>query len=147
MADLRLMKGELAEYLAEVARRRFAYGANDCATLMADWLVRLGLPDPMADLRGSYETHAGWRRVSRREGGMLASCRRRFVLIEETRAPVAGDVALIASPILRCGSSSRVIVGATGAICVDANVRAFLTERGVRIRMMPTIAAWRVNYA
>ena len=138
----------LANYLNDVSCRRFAYGTTDCATLMADWLVRLGLSDSMADLRGTYSDRKGWRAVSRAERGLLASCRKRFAAVGlvETDKPAAGDVALIMAPVMM-RDSSRVVFAPTGAICVDVTRRAFLTSHGLRIRPMRTFAAWKVPHA
>jgi len=36
--------------------RSFAWGTCDCCTFAADWLVLLGKPDPMADVRGTYQS-------------------------------------------------------------------------------------------
>jgi hypothetical protein len=59
----------LSEYLATLARRRWQPGTLDCGVFMADWLVACGHPDPIADVRGSYDSERGFLRILRREGG------------------------------------------------------------------------------
>ncbi|BEV00066.1 DUF6950 family protein [Novosphingobium olei] len=46
---------ELGEFLQEVAHRRREIGVWDCCTFPAAWLMWRGLPDPMADFRGTYD--------------------------------------------------------------------------------------------
>lgn len=46
----------LGEFLREVAHRRREMGVWDCCTFPAAWLMRCGLPDPMAEFRGTYDS-------------------------------------------------------------------------------------------
>jgi hypothetical protein len=138
----------LSEYLGEISDRRFAYGALDCCTFMADWLMRCGLPDAMADRRGCYTTRACYRRLIRSEGGLVASCRARFakICLAERPAAFPGDVCLVAAPILR--NARRTLWAATGAIAVSDRWRAVVTvDAGLVCAELEVLYAWRVNDA
>lgn len=141
----RAIERELADYLAGLAHTRFAYGSCDCATLMANWLVRLGYADPMADRRGSYCKIEEYLEAVASEGGFKKSCRNRFASIGliRTRSPAAGDVALVLAPIgIREGKIDKT---ATGALCVTETMRAVMTgDMGIVVAPLPTIRAWKV---
>lgn len=49
----------LEAYLDEVARRPFAYGTHDCATMAADAVIAVLGADIAADYRGAYDTSDG----------------------------------------------------------------------------------------
>lgn len=120
----------LLGYLAEVGARGFALEAHrDCCTFMADWLLRLGLPDVMADRRGTYSTVRQFQRMLESEGGLLAACERRFTGAGLMRAlvPGPGDVAVVRAPYaLRSG---RILVRSTGAIALTERHMAMLGRR------------------
>src|SRR3954469_19750766 len=115
---------ELSDYLGAAIRRRFAYGDFDCCTFMADWLMRCGLPDAMADRRGSYATRAEYQALIAGEGGIVRSCRRRFAALglKRVRQALPGDVCLVRAPIL-AGDDGAVVYGPTGAIAVSEQLR------------------------
>lgn len=139
------VKGELAEYLAEIAACGFALGELDCCTFMAGWLMRIGLPDAMADRRGSYATRAQYRAALRGEGGLAASCARRFAAIGLAAAERAspGDVALVQAPFaVRRG---RALWRPTGAICVAVDRLAVVASAGLVISRFPVVASWRTH--
>ncbi|MHC2677511.1 hypothetical protein ACVI1J_009674 [Bradyrhizobium diazoefficiens] len=144
-----LMGGQgavLADYLGEVAARACAYGRLDCAVLMADWVVRQGWPDPMPDRRGTYTTERDYRAAVRSEGGLVASCRRRFghIGLVETVAAEAGDVALVLVPVARGGRNVQV---PAGAIVLGGGLVALLDwPRGIVGVHRPTVAAWSVAH-
>lgn len=48
----------LGEFLRESASRRRQAGVWDCCTFPAAWAMQRGMPDPMADVRGTYATEA-----------------------------------------------------------------------------------------
>lgn len=122
---------ELGEYLVAAGSAAFRLGESDCATFMADWLMRCGLPDVMADLRGSYSSVAEFSRFVVRGGGMLAICRQRFVAagLQETITPRAGDVAVL--ELRRFGTRER--WGMVGAIALSE--RTFAIRGSGRIVM------------
>ncbi|BAL76011.1 DUF6950 family protein [Bradyrhizobium cosmicum] len=135
----------LADYLDEVAGRDCGYGRLDCAILMADWLVRCGWPDPMADRRGTYGTERAYRAAIRSEGGIVASCRRRFAMLglAETTTPRAGDVTLVLTPFgMRAG---RPLCRPTGGISDGEFVSVLAWPRGVVAAPLPIVVAWSVS--
>lgn len=136
MADLSAVKS----YLAGKGR-----GKRDCCTLLADWLVDNGLPDPMADRRGSYSTATEYRSALKSEGGIVQSCSDRLAKIGlcETADPRSGDVALVLAPIGR-RRDGRFVFYPTGALCVSDKWRAVLTSDGIAIASFPVVKAWSV---
>lgn len=137
----------LAQYLAAVTKRRWQYGALDCATFMADWLVALGFADPMADRRETYSAQGQVRLAIKSEGGMIASCEARFagIGLRTTDLPAIGDVALVMAPYgIRKGSVLR---RATGAICVSTHLSAIVTDSGLmccdQVRL-PRLKVWAI---
>lgn len=136
----------LAAYLDDVAGRACRYGLLDCATLMADWLVLCGWPDPMPDRRGTYATERSYRAAIRSEGGLVASCRRRFAGLGLAAAEThgAGDVALVLAPFaLRPGRAP--LCRPTGAIVgAGGFVNLLDWPRGVVCARLPVLAAWSV---
>jgi len=141
------MQGDLSLYLAEVVRRRFAFGDLDCCTLMADWLVRCGWPDPMAERRGAYATRTEYEPLIAGEGGIVKACRRRFASIglKQTQRPAAGDVCLVLAPTLVGGG---VVWAPTGAIAVSDRLRAVVTsDVGLVASELEIVRAWEVSRA
>jgi hypothetical protein len=138
VAAVYVTASRLALYLDEATRSH-----HDCCTFMADWLIKNGLPDPMGDRRGTYFNRREYQRLISGEGGVLASCDRRFAAIglQETLAPKAGDVAIVRAPIAsKCGFP---IFGATGAICVSETMRAVVaSDLALAIAGLEIIKAW-----
>lgn len=54
----------LSHFASLQMRRPFAWGADDCLTLPADWLAEVTGSDPMADLRGRYDSAAACQRLT-----------------------------------------------------------------------------------
>lgn len=48
----------------------FVWGSSDCCLSVADCLVGMGLPDPMAIYRGRYDSERGAYRMFRPDGGL-----------------------------------------------------------------------------
>lgn len=141
---------DLADYLDDVASRRWEPGALDCCTFMADWLVRLGLPDPMADRRGTYATEREYRKALRGEGGLVKSCASRFATIglRKAREAKPGDVALVWTPFAK--RHGRLLYRPGGAIAATARHLAFLTREGVSIvdrGLLKASLCWSVPHA
>jgi hypothetical protein len=146
MADLHVIAAELSEYLAEVGEQGFALGERDCCTLMADWLLRLGFPDVMADRRGCYSDVRAFRRLLMAEGGLVAACHRRFsgAGLSVTTSPRAGDVAVILEPYARRGGALH--YRAMGSIALNA--RHFAVIRGLALQVysrLPIAKVWTVH--
>ncbi|WLB43012.1 hypothetical protein QIH93_20920 [Bradyrhizobium ottawaense] len=138
----------LPEYLDDVAGRDCGYGRLDCAVFMADWLMRCGWPDPMADRRGTYATERAYRAAIRSEGGIVASCRRRFsrMGLREVQKPAEGDLVLVLAPFtLRQGRAP--LCRPTGAIALRGGMVALLDwPRGIVGARLPVVAAWSVSH-
>lgn len=139
----------LADYLGEISSRRWQLGALDCCTFMADWLVLSGLPDPMADIRGSYSNERQFLRISRPEGGFENACAARLASIGmvPTLVPKEGDPMLVNAPFaMRKG---KVQSRPTGAICLSETRRAVVTsDMGLIISgadRLPMVKAWTFN--
>jgi hypothetical protein len=54
----------LSHFASVQMRRPFAWGTDDCLTLPADWLAKVTGLDPMADLRGRYDSAATCQRLT-----------------------------------------------------------------------------------
>ncbi|MBW7967587.1 DUF6950 family protein [Bradyrhizobium sp. BR 10261] len=139
----------LADYLASAAARDFAYGQFDCAILMADWLMACGWPDAMPDRRGTYSTERAFRAAVRSEGGLVASCRRRFARIglREASQPRHGDVALALVPFAR--RRGRWLRRPTGALVLDGGGLVVMAQspRGVVAARLPLLVSWSASHA
>lgn len=61
-----------------VMLRPFEWGVCDCCTSVCDLLAMIFGVDPMRDLRGSYDSHRGARRVIGRAGGLARLAADRF---------------------------------------------------------------------
>lgn len=59
----------LHKYLRQNAAKPLAWGSHDCCTFSCDWVVELGHPDPMAALRGRYNSALGAMRLLKKECG------------------------------------------------------------------------------
>ena len=130
--------------------RRWQPGALDCAVFMADWALLSGLSDPIADVRGTYDSETGFLRILRREGGFTASCGRRLAAIglAETGSPDAGDFAVVLAPYAR--RRGQIQRRPTGALCVSADRCAVITsDMGLVIagrQELPLVKAWAVSH-
>lgn len=134
---------ELSEYLGEVAGRPCGYGRLDCAILMADWVMRRGWPDPMPDRRGTYASEREYRAAIRSEGGLVASCGRRFARcgLVPTAAPDEGDVALVLAPIAKGRA-----IPAGGIVMASGLVALLDWPRGIVGARLPVVAAWGIGH-
>lgn len=143
MASIHL---RLAAYLENASKRRWQYGAHDCCTFMADWIIASGLPDPMADRRGTYASVGEYRKLIKGEGGLLASCVSRFAAIglQASEKPKAGEVALVMAPFAI--RKSKLLWRATGAVCVSERMRAVVgSSAALTVAPFPIVRAWRLS--
>lgn len=142
MADISGLK----TYLSSLAGRRWRPGALDCGVFMADWVRLVRGVDPIADVRGSYATERGFKRILRREGGFARSCAVRLAAVgyAPTLTPAAGDIAVVLAPY--AVREGRVLRRPTGAICVSTQMCAVMTsDLGVVIAdnsLLPLIRAY-----
>ena len=136
----------LAEYLRSMRDRRWKPGTLDCGVFMADWVrERMGV-DPIADVRGTYDSERQFLRILRREGGFEASCAARLKAVgwKETKIPKAGDVIVVMAPYaVRRGETQR---RPTGGLFVGTDMHAVMTsDLGlvvVKKELLPLIRAW-----
>lgn len=131
---------ELGDYLGRAGALGFRLGELDCCTFMADWLMRRGFPDVMADRRGAYASAREFRRLLMAEGGLVASCHRRFTSagLGVTAAARAGDVAVLMLP-----RAHRAGYRATGAIAVSPSHFAIVAG-GARMVLMRSAAVVKI---
>lgn len=89
----------LAAFLDDYRRKPFQWGTADCSLFVADWAMTLGHSDPAHDLRGTYTTHLGCRRLLRKRGGIVSvvgRCAARIGLKAAPR-PSLGAIGVIGS--------------------------------------------------
>lgn len=113
---------------------------------MADWLIANGWPDPMADRRDTYSTKREYFRLLKREGGLLASCIKRFSAIglRKTSDPDFGDIAIVAAPLAAGGAGA--IYGQTGSICISKTMRAVIaSDAAIAGAELSTVMAWKIH--
>jgi hypothetical protein len=150
MAEIQSRRREagrnLTAFLREWARRPFAWGVCDCCLFLADWIVYCGGDDPAADLRGTYSTERGMRRLLKARGGIeqvVAGCAARAHLTP-TSAPQRGDVGLVKVAIKLW--RGRAVLVPVGAIALDHKLWAIKPrERGLIIQPFPLLRAWGSN--
>lgn len=129
---------DLGSWLLEQGTTRRKFSAFDCCTLPADWAVANGWPDPMADYRGTYQSHDKAVLLVEQAGGLLALFADAFVRIGMPAHDHAatGDIGVIMFGDL-----------ATGAICTGDRW-AFVGNRGLGFCAIPRDnikATWSVT--
>lgn len=124
----------LAAFLAESAKVPFQWGERDCCLWLGDWIVFLGLPDPVAEFRGRYRTPLGAFRLLKKHGGVegLVARQAERAGLERTENPKAGDVGVV-----------RYGVEVGGAICTGPRW-ALLSDKGVSSVKAEPLAVWSV---
>lgn len=136
----------LADYFADVRKRRWKYGDLDCSTFMSDWAMLCGLQDPMRGLRGRYHDQKSYLRLVRAEGGFVAACEARLTAIgmRETSSPIPGDLLVVEAPFAE--KKGRILRRATGAIAAEPRRAAVITsDLGLLIsgpENLPIVKAW-----
>jgi hypothetical protein len=87
----------LAPFLADLARRPFAWGVCDCSLIIADWWRANHGVDPAAHLRGTYGDEAACEALLVREGGRRAIVTRLATSVGAvpTDAPQPGDFGVV----------------------------------------------------
>lgn len=121
---------------------RHVWGWADCIMCPADWVQRIRGADPAEDLRGCYASLAECQRVTRFLTHPLDVVAPRMARcgLAETRAPVAGDVAVLLDVI-----EGRPVPH--GGLCLG-DLWATKSEAGVTIyRPQKILKAWGVGYA
>jgi hypothetical protein len=135
-----------AEYLASMRGRRWRPGTLDCGVFMADWVRERMGADPIADVRGTYNSERQFLRILRREGGFEASCAARLAAAgwRETMNPKSGDVILVMAPYaVRRGTTQR---RPTGGLFAGLDMHAVITsDMGLVVAkgaLLPLVKAW-----
>lgn len=90
---------DLWEFFQSASVRPWQPGTVDCCIFLADWAVWRGLPDPAADLRGTYHDEAGFDRIIATAGGLVALVGARAALsgARALEAPRLGCIGVIGS--------------------------------------------------
>lgn len=134
----------LTAFLRAQAGRRLVWGESDCLLTPADWLVRLGLPDPAAPWRGRYRDEAGAEAILAELGGLEALMRAALEPLAThgvrrlgAEEPRPGDVAAVR------------VTGPRGPAAVGA-IRserrwAVRAARGMWFGRADALAVWRVE--
>lgn len=120
---------------AFVAERRdmpFKWGANDCFTLAADWLVKVRGEDLMADLR-VYSTMLGAYRLLEQNGGVLAAATSRL------GDPIQGSFAQVGDVVMARHGDDRLSLG----VCVGGHIAVPGDDGLVLVPITAAEAAWR----
>lgn len=89
---------ELSDYLAAAARRPWEWGEHDCCTFMAGWVISRGHSDPMAFMRGRYDSERSALRRIVSNGGLVELAKTGMASIPKVGIPQAGDVGVIERP-------------------------------------------------
>jgi hypothetical protein len=114
------------------AEALWAWGQSDCCTFACDVFCDVYGIDPMANIRGTYDSAAGAARLVRSRGGMEANVRRTLreagLVPCEPREGVLGVVTDAASGL------------AAAAICAEPGVWLVRTETGLTSRPAATEA-------
>ena len=127
----------LADYLRRQAALPYTLGQSDCCCLVADWLIECRGIDPMADCPRYFCT-AEANDLLCGMGGLPRAVGRsmRQFGIRMTRAPLPGDVAVVA---IRDMATCAIRTERRWAVRLFDGLALLPPER-VRV-----IAAWRVN--
>lgn len=89
----------LDDFIAEHMRRPWEPGRTDCLLAIADWAVSRGYPDPAVDLRGTYDSEAGFEAIIAAAGGVVPLVQRcaDFLGVKRVQTAKPGDAAVIGS--------------------------------------------------
>lgn len=135
---------DISPFLVALARRPFAFGATDCALILADYWLWLGHNyDPAETLRGAYDDEVSCRRVLEANGGLLRIVAR---MARDVGAP------LVTGPDYPVGSVGVVRFGRKGqrqshygAIRAPGGYWAIKCSNGLTTaRDLRVAAAWEV---
>lgn len=89
----------LDAFTADHLRKPWQPGSVDCLLALADWTVACGYPDPVAHLRGAYDSEDGFQAIIAAHGGvvpLVGDCCSRIGLTRADR-PAIGSVGVIGS--------------------------------------------------
>lgn len=128
----------LQDYLDQAAQTPFAWGAHDCATFPAGWVLSQLGADPLAIWRDTYATAEEADGLIAEAGGLIALWTQAAEQVgaSRTSAPRAGDVGVVELPLV--GGARQL-----GAIRVN-RAWAMLLADGVIVQPARCLAAWRI---
>jgi len=100
---------DLDAFIADHTELAWALGSVDCSTVLADWAIANGHPDPAATLRGSYNDEIGWKLIVVARGGLLPlvndlCARAGFVATDEVARGVIGIAGSLRHPVRQWGA-------------------------------------------
>jgi hypothetical protein len=106
----------LAAFIEARRSRPFVWGAHDCCLFAADWVAMATGKDPAADLRGTYATALGAKRITDDAGGLAKLVE--SALVAHGFAPVTATLAMRGDLIVRDsgdGDCVGIVLGAQSA--------------------------------
>jgi hypothetical protein len=131
---------DLGEYLRGLGGKKRKAGDFDCVTIVADWLIAVGCPDPMAHRRGAYDSEEAALGLISEAGGLVALFDQ-FLgtagLVEREGDPEVGDVGVVA---IRGEEAGAIFTGGRWAL---------VGERGLIFVTLPRSAVpkvWTVRH-
>lgn len=90
---------DLGEHLHALGGRKREPGTFDCVTIVADWIIANGHPDPMAHRRGAYDSEEAALALISEAGGLVALFDQ-FLgeagIMEREGEPQPGDIGVVA---------------------------------------------------
>lgn len=131
---------DLGQWLRTNADRSRDAGVWDCSTFPAAWVMANGLPDPMAQWRGTYATDEDAMRLVEQEGGLCALFARAMASVgarPNDGAPSAGDIGVASVFGLEAGA---IFTGKRWAFVMDRGM-AFVTMAPEHI-----VAVWSLPH-
>lgn len=93
----------VGEYIRHTASLPWDWGGADgvdCCTYQAGWVIECGHPDPMAFIRGSYDSELSALRRIKEGGGLIPLWQRGMTDagVPEVETPRIGDVGIVRLP-------------------------------------------------
>lgn len=131
---------DLGEYLRNLGGKRREPGTFDCVTIVADWAMVNGYPDPMAHRRGAYDSEEAALDLITEAGGLVALFDQ-FLgavgIMEREGSPQPGDIGVVA---IRGEEAGAIFTGGRWAL---------VGERGLIFITLPAenvLKAWAVHH-
>jgi hypothetical protein len=127
----------LGDYIAAALSRPWVWGQVDCCTFVAGWVIHRGHGDPMAFIRGAYDSEMGALRQIAAGGGLVPLWTRGMIEagVPEADDARVGDVGIIARPT-QCSTDQAAAIFA-GERWISLGVR------GIQSGPADVLALWR----
>ena len=125
---------DLAAFLKAASERSFLWGQHDCLSWLGAWVAVRHGANPADRFTHRYRTARGALRIIREHGSMGGVVRAAIepMGLVETNKPQAGDIVIVSAP-----------EGLIGGI-VAGEFIANIGQRGLFMRRLPIVTAWRV---